>query len=54
MLARVAQRAFQMGSAAGYGRLDDSSVLLVYQQLLEQGEAGAEGPGAISQDDRGQ
>ncbi len=37
MLAKVAQGAFQQGSAAGYGRLDDSSVLLVYEHLLEQG-----------------
>lgn len=33
MLAQAAQHAFRMGAAAGYGRMDDSSVILVYKEL---------------------
>ena len=35
-LARAAQSVFRAGAEAGYGRLDDSSVLLVYEELLRQ------------------
>ena len=35
-LAQVAQSMFTAGAEAGYGRLDDSSVLLVYEELLRQ------------------
>jgi 3-hydroxyisobutyrate dehydrogenase len=33
-LAQAARRVFRAGAEAGYGRLDDSSVLLVYEELL--------------------
>ncbi|HXW80760.1 MAG TPA: NAD(P)-dependent oxidoreductase [Acidimicrobiales bacterium] len=35
-LAQAAQSMFRAGAEAGYGRLDDSSVLLVYEELLRQ------------------
>ena len=49
MLAQAAQQAFRMGAAAGYGRRDDSSVILVYRELFRQGaglQAPAAGPGS--------
>lgn len=42
-LARAAQQAFRTGRAGGYGRLDDSSVILVYRELLRQQTAGPPG-----------
>jgi 3-hydroxyisobutyrate dehydrogenase/putative dehydrogenase len=36
MLAQAAQQAFRMGAEAGFGRTDDSSVILVYRELLGQ------------------
>ncbi len=35
-LAQAAQSMFTAGAEAGYGRLDDSSVVLVYEELLRQ------------------
>jgi 3-hydroxyisobutyrate dehydrogenase/putative dehydrogenase len=40
-LAEAAQKAFQMGTEAGYGRRDDSSVILVYRELLRQQQSSA-------------
>ncbi len=40
-LAEAAQQAFQMGAEAGYGRGDDSSVILVYRELLRQQKGSA-------------
>jgi 3-hydroxyisobutyrate dehydrogenase/putative dehydrogenase len=35
-LAKAAQQAFQLGAEAGYGRRDDSSVILVYREMLRR------------------
>jgi 3-hydroxyisobutyrate dehydrogenase len=42
-LAQAAQSLFRAGAEAGYGRLDDSSVLLVYEELLRQRHEPARG-----------
>jgi 3-hydroxyisobutyrate dehydrogenase/putative dehydrogenase len=36
MLAEAAQEAFRTGAGAGYGRRDDSSVILIYRELLRR------------------